>query len=106
MIYFVVSLNIPGFHKFHTKTTAKQICSSRSQTLDLQEKTILSDLRSRQNVKQSMVTLLMNLRSVGGERVFVFIKPLANVTFVRLRPLVNSHEVPSFRARRGEQFGA
>ena len=54
----------------------------------------------------SMVTLLMNLRSVGGEGVFVFIKPLANVTFVWLRPLVNSHYVPGFGAWRGEQFRA
>ena len=53
-----------------------------------------------------MITLLMNLRSVGSERVFIFIKPLANVTFMWLRPLVNSLNVPSFGAGRGEQFGA
>ena len=53
-----------------------------------------------------MVTLLMNLRSVGRERVFVFIKSLANVTLVGLSPLVNCHYVSSSRARGGEQFGA
>ena len=53
---------------------------------------------------QSMVTLLMNLRSVRSEGVFVFIKSLANVTFVRLRPLMNSHYVSSSGAGRGEKF--
>ena len=53
-----------------------------------------------------MVTLLMNLRSVRSKGVFVFIKSLANVTLVRLRPLVNSHYVSSSGAGSGEQFGA
>ena len=53
-----------------------------------------------------MVTLLMNLRSVSSEGVFVFIKSLANVTLMRLRPLVNSHYVSGSGAGSGEQFGA
>ena len=106
-IWRSVSSNIPGFYKYKMYRQSNML-------MDLQSivKTICS-----QNIKQvshhsqrtfqsSMVTLLMNLRSVRSEGIFVFIKSLANVTLVRFRPLVNSHYVSGSGAGSGEQFGA
>ena len=57
-------------------------------------------------LQSSVITLLMSLRSVRREGVFVLIKALANITLVRLRPLVNSHYMAGSGAWGGEHFGA